>query len=233
MFLAKSALAQTQGVDPAAAEAARTDAIKRREQELEAARTEQREAAEREKKLRDEVTALGADRTQLNRQLIDTATNVRTIETKIGDAEKRIVALDDREVTIRQSLEARRDEIAEVLAALQRAGRRPPPALLVRPEDALQSLRTAMLLGAVVPDMRGRAEKLVDGSRRAAAAAHGDRPGENAARRGSRQPRPPTRSASRCSSRNARKSKPIPRKNLKASATAPHRSPGRSTTSRT
>ena len=159
-FWTQPARAQTQGVDPAAAEAARSEAIKRREQELEAARTEQRNAAEREKKLRDEVTALGADRTQLNRQLIDSATNVRTIETKIGDAEKRIVALDDREVTIRQSLEARRDEIAEVLAALQRAGRRPPPALLARPEDALQSLRTAMLLGAVVPDMRGRAEKL-------------------------------------------------------------------------
>jgi len=47
-----------------------------------------------------------------------------------------------------------------VLAALQRAGRRTPPALLVRPEDALQSLRTAMLLGAVVPELRGRAEKL-------------------------------------------------------------------------
>ena len=47
-----------------------------------------------------------------------------------------------------------------MLAALQRAGRRTPPALLVRPEDALQSLRTAMLLGAVVPEMRARAEKL-------------------------------------------------------------------------
>ena len=51
-------------------------------------------------------------------------------------------------------------EIVEVLAALQRAGRRSPPALLVRPEDALQSLRTAMLLGAVVPELRARAEKL-------------------------------------------------------------------------
>lgn len=151
-----------QGVDPAAAEAARTEAIRRREQELEAARTEQRNAAEREKKLRDEVAALGADRTQLNRQLIDTATSVRTIETQIGDAEKRIVALDGREVTIRQSLDARRDEIAEVLAALQRAGRRPPPALLVSPDDALQSLRTAMLLGAVVPDMRTRAQQLAN-----------------------------------------------------------------------
>jgi septal ring factor EnvC (AmiA/AmiB activator) len=46
------------------------------------------------------------------------------------------------------------------LAALQRAGRRTPPALLVRPEDALQSLRTAMLLGSVVPELRGRAEQL-------------------------------------------------------------------------
>ena len=49
--------------------------------------------------------------------------------------------------------------IVEVLAALQRAGRRTPPALLVRPEDALQSLRTAMLLGAVVPELRVRAER--------------------------------------------------------------------------
>jgi septal ring factor EnvC (AmiA/AmiB activator) len=47
-----------------------------------------------------------------------------------------------------------------VLAALQRAGRRTPPALFVRPEDALQSLRTAMLLGSVVPELRGRAESL-------------------------------------------------------------------------
>ena len=47
-----------------------------------------------------------------------------------------------------------------MLAALQRAGRRTPPALLIRPEDALQSLRTAMLLGSVVPELRGRAEKL-------------------------------------------------------------------------
>ena len=68
--------------------------------------------------------------------------------------------LDTREAQIRGSLDSRRSEIVEVLAALQRAGRRTPPALLVRPEDALQSLRTAMLLGAVVPELRNRAEKL-------------------------------------------------------------------------
>jgi septal ring factor EnvC (AmiA/AmiB activator) len=138
-----------------------SDAIKQREQELEAARTEQKNAAELRQKLQADIAAIGQDRSKLNQQLIDTATKVRTVETSIGDAESRLRPLDGREAQIRGSLESRRAEIVEVLAALQRAGRRTPPALLVRPEDALQSLRTAMLLGAVVPELRGRAERLV------------------------------------------------------------------------
>ena len=136
------------------------EAIKQREQELEAARIEQKSAAELRQKLQAEIAAIGQDRSKLNQQLIDTATKVRTIETNMGDAEARLLSLDSREAQIRASLDSRHSEIVEVLAALQRAGRRTPPALLVRPEDALQSLRTAMLLGAVVPELRGRAEKL-------------------------------------------------------------------------
>ena len=62
---------------------------------------------------------------------------------------------------MRASLEGRRHVIANVLAALQRIGRNPPPALLVTPEDALQSVRSAMLLGAVLPDMRQDVEALI------------------------------------------------------------------------
>jgi murein hydrolase activator len=51
--------------------------------------------------------------------------------------------------------------IAEVLAALQRLGRKPPPALMVSPEDALQSVRTAILLGAVLPDMKIEVDTLL------------------------------------------------------------------------
>ena len=50
--------------------------------------------------------------------------------------------------------------IGEILATLQRIGRRPPPAIMVAPEDALVSVRTAMLLGAVLPELRGEAETL-------------------------------------------------------------------------
>ncbi|WP_407167896.1 murein hydrolase activator EnvC family protein [Bradyrhizobium sp. ORS 111] len=144
----------------AAVTTASPDAIKQREQELEAAREQQRKATELQEKLKADIAAIGQDRSKLNQQLIDIAGQVRSVETRIADAETRLQPLDGRERDIRASLDSRRAEIIEVLAALQRAGRRTPPALLVRPEDALQSLRTAMLLGAVVPELRGRAEKL-------------------------------------------------------------------------
>jgi septal ring factor EnvC (AmiA/AmiB activator) len=136
------------------------EALKQREQELEAARIAQKSAAEAQERLKADIAQIGQDRSKLNQQLIDVAAQVRGIETRIGDAETRLHGLDGREQDVRSSLDSRRAEIVEVLAALQRAGRRTPPALLVRPEDALQSLRTAMLLGAVVPEMRSRAEKL-------------------------------------------------------------------------
>src|SRR3954471_13013323 len=154
-----ASLAQAQTPAPQTAAVA-PDAIKQREQELEAARASKRSAEEAQAKLKAEITSLGQDRTQLNQQLIDTAANVRTVETKIDEAEARLRTLNGREQATRVSLVSRRADIVEVLAALQRAGRRTPPALLVRPEDALQSLRTAMLLGAVVPELRGRAEKI-------------------------------------------------------------------------
>jgi septal ring factor EnvC (AmiA/AmiB activator) len=142
------------------ATAASPDTIKQREQELEATRLQQKSAAEAQQKLKADIAAIGQDRSKLNQQLIDIAGQVRSVETRIGDAEARLRPLDSREQEIRGSMDSRRSEIVEVLAALQRAGRRTPPALLVRPEDALQSLRTAMLLGSVVPELRERAEKL-------------------------------------------------------------------------
>ena len=167
--------------------AASPDAIKQREQELEATRAQQKSAAEAQDRLKAEVTVVGQDRSKLNQQLIDIAAQVRGVETRIGDAEARLRPLDAREQQIRSSLDSRRSEIVEVLAALQRAGRRTPPALLVRPEDALKSLRTAMLLGAVVPELRARAEKLTGDLTETGNASQGHRHRARPARRRPRQ----------------------------------------------
>src|SRR5580692_7188902 len=160
-FASAGVSASAQTADPAQpAAAALPDAIKQRAQELETARAQQKSSVELQQQLKAEVAALGQDRSKLNAQLIDEAAQVRTVETRIGETEARLRPLDAREQQIRSSLDSRRSEVVEVLAALQRAGRRTPPALLVRPEDALQSLRTAILLGSVVPELRARAELL-------------------------------------------------------------------------
>ena len=136
------------------------DALKARDDELQAAREAQRKSAETEAALKREIEQIGTDRGKLNQDLIDTAGRLRGVEDKITATEARLKPLDDNEATIRKSLDGRRAVIGEVLAALQRIGHRPPPALIASPEDALQSVRTAMVLGAVLPEMRREVEAL-------------------------------------------------------------------------
>jgi murein hydrolase activator len=137
------------------------EALKKGGQDLEAVRAEQKKAIETEARLRREIESIGEDRRQLNQHLIDTAARIRAAETEVAGAQERLQPLDTREQALRQSLEDRRSVMAEVLAALQRIGRHPPPALMVTAQDALQSLRSAMMLGAVLPEMRHEADLLI------------------------------------------------------------------------
>ena len=155
LWLAPPALAV-----PARAQSA-LDALRQRDQELEAVRTEQNKAAETEAKLkrRDRRARRGPPQAQPGADRYRRAA-CATLEDRIAETEARLKPLDDSERALRRSLDGRRAVIAEVLAALQRIGRRPPPALHGRPEDALQSVRTAIMLGAVLPEMRMQAEAL-------------------------------------------------------------------------
>ncbi len=136
------------------------DALKQQDRELDAARARQRETAENQAKLRRQIEALSADRSKLTEQLIETAAHIRDVENSIDATRARLVPLDEQEKLFQKSLDERRSVIVEILAALQRIGRQPPPALIVRPEDALQAVRTAITLGAVVPEMRAEADAL-------------------------------------------------------------------------
>ena len=142
------------------------DGLKQHDEELKGVREQQRQSAEAEAALKREIEEIGADRRKLAQDMIDTAARLRGVEAKVEATQQRLKPLNDNEDTIRKSLDGRRAVIAEVLAALQRMGRRPPPALIASPEDALQSVRTAMLLGAVLPDMRDKVEALGARSRR-------------------------------------------------------------------
>ena len=161
-----AATAQSQQALPLAAEPGGSAAppadidLKQREKELEALRAEQKKAIENEAQIKLEIESLGEDRRKFNQQIIETTSRVVGVEDRIAQTELRIGPLNDRDRALRTSLDQRRDVIAEVLAALQRMGRQTPPGIMLRAEDALQSVRTAMMLGAVLPEMRQQAEAL-------------------------------------------------------------------------
>jgi murein hydrolase activator len=142
----------------AAAPASAADALKQRDQDLDAALARQRASAENQAKLRADIQVLSGDRRKFNQQLIDTAARVRDVEAAIDATRARLDPLDEQERMFRKSLDKRRGVIVEILAALQRIGRQPPPALMVQPEDALQAVRTAITLGAALPEMRAQAD---------------------------------------------------------------------------
>ena len=159
--LAAAVLAQERPIHLAQSDkAGKLDALKQRDQDLKAARDAQSKSIEAEAALKREIEQIGADRRKLNQDLIDTAGRIRGVEAQVAATEARLKPLDENEHNIRKSLDGRRAVIGEVLAALQRIGHRPPPALIASPEDALQSVRTAMLLGAVLPEMRHEVEAL-------------------------------------------------------------------------
>jgi murein hydrolase activator len=157
--LAGGAMAQTPR--PAPKNPATLEVIKQRDQELDSVRAEQRRATAAEQKLTAESDSLTEERRKLNQALIDAAAHIRSGEERVAATEIHLRQLDATEAEIRSSLEGRRTVIAEVLAALQRIGHRPPPAVFTGAEDAIESVRTAMSLGAVLPEMRGETEKLL------------------------------------------------------------------------
>ncbi|MBB4038408.1 septal ring factor EnvC (AmiA/AmiB activator) [Microvirga flocculans] len=132
----------------------------RREQDLKVLEEAITANAEARRRLETEIESIRADRAKLNAALIETAERVRGTEDRIRGLEQRLQTLGASEAAIRRSLQSRRGVIIEVFAALQRMGRRPPPAVLVRPEDMLEAVRASIMLGAVLPELRVEAEIL-------------------------------------------------------------------------
>jgi len=115
---------------------------------------------ERQSNLKDEIAALERDGKKLTLALMKASENSRKIHDEIDASNNRLDRIRQETGRVRASLAAKRDSLSEVLAILQRMGKHPPPAVLVRPEDALAALRSAILVGSVVPTVRRQAEAL-------------------------------------------------------------------------
>ncbi|MBX4907434.1 MULTISPECIES: murein hydrolase activator EnvC [Rhizobium] len=149
--------AEAPSPDPAAELAAKRD---RTRAELETLSKSISLSSDKVSELQQSIANLEKSTQSIRQALIDSAARRKGLEKQILESEKKLADLGVKEDGIRRSLHERRGLLAEVLAALQRMGRNPPPALLVTPDDALASVRSAILLGAVVPGIRKETDKL-------------------------------------------------------------------------
>lgn len=111
--------------------------------------------------LETDVAAINKERERINARLLETADLIQKSEARLNDIEARLSELGEQERVVRGSLNQRQDDIAQLLAVLQRMGRNPPPVMVTKREDALEMVRSAMLLSAAFPGLRSQATELV------------------------------------------------------------------------
>lgn len=125
--------------------------------EVEARIKREREAAaelvKRTAAIRDEIRAL-------REKLVKTAAATQSRESALTRQEGELRVLEAREKAAAADFQKRQQQLAEILAALQRLSLRPPVTLASRSDDANDAVRTALVLRSLVPELERRAERL-------------------------------------------------------------------------
>ncbi|PPC79511.1 MAG: peptidase M23, partial [Hyphomicrobium sp.] len=129
---------------------------------LDARRSELENTEKRAQSLESDVKSLDVERRKINERLVETAALIQSSEARMSSIEARLGELEAQEKLLRGSLNQRHGQIAKLLSALLRMGRNPPPVMITQREDALRMVRSAMLLAAAFPELRGQALALVD-----------------------------------------------------------------------
>jgi murein hydrolase activator len=114
----------------------------------------------RSKEIQADVDKLAAERERINSRLVETGKLIQQSEAQLGLIESRLGELEAQQKQIRSTLEERHGSISSLLAAMQRMGRNPPPVMVTQRQDALAMVRSAMLLAAAFPELRGEAVAL-------------------------------------------------------------------------
>ena len=141
------AAAQTPSVQDAAAK------IRANKEKLE-------EAERKAKNLQADVAQIDEEQARLNAQLQETAKLVQRSEAQMSNIESRRDGLEGEQKALEATLGERQESIGRLLSAMQRMGRNPPPVIITKREDALQMVRSAMLLAKAFPELRTQYEDL-------------------------------------------------------------------------
>jgi len=115
---------------------------------------------EKARKLKQQADELERDLALLRRDMIAAAKIIQSQERRAGELKKALVELKAKEDAKLARLAAQRGQLSGVLVALQRVARYPPEALMMQPVSPADTVRSAILLRAVVPEIKRSALRL-------------------------------------------------------------------------
>lgn len=153
-------LALALALTAASQSAAQAPSVSETREKLDARRGELEKVQARAKWLAEDADEINAERERINARLLETAALIQRSEGQLTRIEARLGELEAQEKLLRGSLEQRHGQIAKLLGALQRMGRNPPPVMMTRRDDALEMVRSAMLLATTFPELRDQALSL-------------------------------------------------------------------------
>lgn len=130
------------------------------EKQLRAQQEGLRAADTRAVSISGDIAAMEAQREALTRQLVEAAELEKKSEARLTELEAKLAPLEAQEKVIEEDFAARRSELAQLLGALVRMGRNPPPVIVTGRADILSMVRSAKLLSRLYPDLKTKADAL-------------------------------------------------------------------------
>jgi septal ring factor EnvC (AmiA/AmiB activator) len=127
--------------------------LKEVEERIKRERKAAAELAKRTAAIRREIQAL-------RDKLVRGAMATQARETTLTRQENELRQLEAKEKAAAADFKVRQQQLAEILAALQRLSLRPPVTLASRSDDANDAVRSALLLRSLIPELERRAERL-------------------------------------------------------------------------
>jgi septal ring factor EnvC (AmiA/AmiB activator) len=104
--------------------------------------------------------ALASEAEKLQQRLVETAARVEALEQEKVAIDQDVVRLTAEYAGLSASFARDRVQVSRLLAVLERVQHDVPPAMAVRPDDALAAARGAMLIGASLPNIYHEAAAL-------------------------------------------------------------------------
>lgn len=131
-------------------------------QELERLRTEHREEQLRARRLRADAEDAAEEVARLDQDLRRLEQDDAGDTTAINAQRARLAELGEREAALLARLSGERARQGRLLSALQMMSREPPPPLLIPADRAVDTVRAAILMQAMAPGLRQRADALLE-----------------------------------------------------------------------